>query len=80
LFRRLSELVNDTDLTELDELILPKNPGDEHITSAVEDGINPKVSASKAGSQSQKSSTRSEKLAKELSPTFLYLEGAGLST
>ena len=43
LFRKISEMVNDTDLTELDDLILPNNPGDEHITAAVEDdGVNPK--------------------------------------
>jgi hypothetical protein len=43
LFRKLSEMVNDTDSTELDELILPNNPGDEHITAAVDDdGVNPK--------------------------------------
>jgi hypothetical protein len=43
LFRELSEMVNDTDSTELDELILPNNPGDQHITAAVEDdGVNPK--------------------------------------
>lgn len=43
LFRKISEMVNDTDSTELDELILPNNPGDEHITAAVDDdGVNPK--------------------------------------
>ena len=43
LFQQISEMVNDTDSTDLDELILPDNPGDEHITAAVDDdGINPK--------------------------------------
>ncbi len=43
LFRKLSDMVNDTDWTKLDKLILPNNPGDEHITAAVDDdGVNPK--------------------------------------
>jgi hypothetical protein len=43
LFRKLLDMVDDTDSTELDELIFPNNPGDEHITAAVDDdGVNPK--------------------------------------
>ena len=37
LFRSLSDIVNDTASTHLDELIIPNNPSDEHILAAVED-------------------------------------------
>jgi hypothetical protein len=43
LFIKISEMVNDTEATQLDELILPDNLGDEHIIAAVDDdGVNPK--------------------------------------
>jgi hypothetical protein len=57
-FRKLSEMVNDTDSTQLDELIIPNNSGDEHITGAAveDDGVNPKDFSQQSGQQSWKKS------------------------